>query len=66
MNAREFFDAVVDMRKKGRIYYAYKPQDAKKKELLKDAIAAEKVVDDEIERVMALLEEEEQQKTKQI
>lgn len=60
MNAKQFFDAVVDMRWKGRMYYACKASinDPKKQKLLKDAIAAEKVVDDEIERVQAILDEQ--------
>lgn len=64
MNARQFFDAVVDMRRKGRIYYACKASmnDPQKQKLLKEAIAAEKVVDDEIARVQAILDEQKQPK----
>ncbi len=50
MNARQFFDRVVQLRKFQKEYFATRSKDA-----LHQSIALEKEIDAEIERVQALL-----------
>lgn len=50
MNARQFFDRVVQLRKFQKEYFATRSKDA-----LRQSIALEKEIDAEIERVQALV-----------
>lgn len=50
MNARQFFDRVVQLRKFQKEYFATRSKDA-----LRQSIALEKEIDTEIERVQAAL-----------
>lgn len=56
MNARQFFDRVVQLRKFQKEYFA-----TRSKEALRQSIALEKEVDAEIERVQAVLAKQNQQ-----
>lgn len=50
MNARQFFDRVVQLRKFQKEYFA-----TRNKESLRQSIALEKEIDTEIERVQAII-----------
>lgn len=50
MNARQFFDRVIMLRKFQKEYFATRSKDA-----LRQSIALEKEIDDEIARVQSLL-----------
>ncbi len=56
MNARQFFDRVVMLRKFQKEYFA-----TRSKESLRQSIALEKEIDTEIERVQAVLNNQSQQ-----
>lgn len=56
MNAREFFDAVVAMRQAQKDYYANR-RNPQAKELLTDALAKERAIDNEITRVQRIMSE---------
>lgn len=64
MNAREFYEAVKAMRKADKAYYSYKAPltDPQKQALLKEALDAENIVDNEIDRVEAVINPPQQQK----
>lgn len=51
MNARQFFDRVAQLRKFQKEYFA-----TRNKDVLRQSIALEKEIDDEIARVTALMQ----------